>query len=238
MKKAVLFIHGLSAKKEDNIYFLEQMKKYRNIDIYSFTLPGHENDTITKATGKEWLDKSEEELKKVLTKYKKVTIVAHSMGTILAVNLASRYKEVEKLVLLSSAFIFGNFKQNKDDLVKVLTHKVDKEVGTGFEGALKKFFAIPKSVMLEYKRLADNNKENIKKIKCPTLIMHGSIDNVISIKSGRFVYDNLTCRKDFVTIKNVRHQLFKSRKKDVITQYIYNFITFNILYELNKKKEI
>ncbi len=238
MKKAVLFIHGLSAKKEDNIYFLEQMKNYRNIEIYSFVLPGHENDTVTKATGKEWLEKSEEELKKVIEKHKKVTIVAHSMGTILAVNLASRYEEVEKLVLLSSAFIFGNFKQNKDDLVKVLTNNVDEEVGTGFEGAFKKFIAIPKSVMIEYHRLAENNKENIKKIKCPTLIMHGSIDNVIPLKSSEYVYDNLTCHKDLVIIKNVRHQVFKSKKKSVITKYIYNFITFNILYELNKKKEI
>lgn len=238
MKKAVLFIHGLSAKKEDNIYFLDQMKKYRNIEIYSFTLPGHENDTVTKATGKDWLEKSEEELKQVLKRHKKVTIVAHSMGTILAVNLASRYKEVEKLVLISSAFIFGNFKQNKDDLVKIITHKVDEEVGTGFEGALKKFFTIPKSVMIEYKKLADNNKENIKKIKCPTLIMHGSIDNVIPLKSSEFVYNNLTCHKDLVIIKNVRHQVFKSKKKDKITKYIYNFITFNLLYELNKKKEI
>ncbi len=238
MKKAVLFIHGLSAKKEDNIYFLEQMKKYHNIEIYSFTLPGHENDTVTKATGKDWLEKSENELKKVLEHHKKVTIVAHSMGTILAVNLASRYKEVDKLVLLSSAFIFGNFKQNKDDLVKILTHHVDEEVGTGFEGALKKFFTIPKSVMIEYYRLAEHNKENIKKIKCPTLIMHGSIDNVIPIKSSKFVYDNLNCRKDFVIIENVRHQIFKSNKKDKITKYIYNFITFNILYELHKKKKI
>ena len=238
MKKAVLFIHGLSAKKEDNEYFLDKLKKYRNIDLYTFTLPGHENDKVTKSTGKEWLEKSEEELKKILERYKKVTIVAHSMGTIIAVNLASRYKQVDKLVLISSAFVFGNFKQNKDDLVKIIRNKVDKEVGTGFEGALKKFFEIPKSVMIEYKKLADNNKENIKKIKCPTLILHGSIDNVISIKSSIYVYDNLNCKKDFVIIKNVRHQVFKSKKKDIITKYIYNFITFNILYELNKKKEI
>lgn len=238
MKKAVLFIHGLSAKKEDNEYFINKLSKYRNIDLYYFTLPGHENDKVTKSTGKEWLEKSEEELKKVLKNYKKVTIVAHSMGTIIAVNLASKYKEVEKLVLISSAFIFGNFKQNKDDLLNILKRNVDKEVGTGFEGSLKKFFTIPKSVMFEYKKLADENKKNISKVKCPTLLLHGSIDNVISIKSSRYVYDNLKCKKDLVVIKNVRHQVFKSNKKEKISKYIYMFITFNILYELKKKKEI
>ena len=111
--KAVLFIHGLSAKKEDNEYFIKRMNDFKNIELFTFTLPGHENDIVTKVTNKEWLDKSEEELQKILTKYKKVTIVAHSMGTIIAVNLASKYKEVEKLVLISSAFKFGSFKQNR-----------------------------------------------------------------------------------------------------------------------------
>ena len=236
--KAVMFIHGLSAKQEDNEYFINKMKNYRNIELFTFTLPGHENDTTTKSTGKEWLDKSEEELKKILKKYKKVTIVAHSMGTILAVNLASRYKEVDKLVLISSAFKFGSFKQNKEDLKNILTNKVDKEVGTGFEGAIKKFFAIPKSVMIEYKKLADNNKENIKKVTCPTLLLHGDIDNVISVYSSKFVYDNLNCKKELVILENVRHQVFKSTKKEIITKYIYNFITFNMLYKLSRKKKI
>ena len=236
--KAVMFIHGLSAKREDNEYFINKMKEYPNIELFTFTLPGHKNDMTTKSTGKEWLDKSEEELKKILKKHKKVTIVAHSMGTILAVNLASRYKEINKLVLISSAFKFGNFKQNKEDLKKIITNKVNKEVGTGFEGAIKKFFTIPKSVMIEYKKLADNNKENIKKVTCPTLLLHGDIDNVISADSSKFVYDNLKCKKELVILENVRHQVFKSNKKERITKYIYNFITFNMLYKLSRKKKI
>ena len=119
-----------------------------------------------------------------------------------------------------------------------MENKVDKEVGTGFEGAIKKFFAIPKSVMIEYKKLADNNKENIKRVTCPTLLLHGSIDNVISVDSSKFVYDNLKCKKELVILENVRHQVFKSNKKEIITKYIYNFITFNMLYKLSRKKKI
>ena len=236
--RAVLFIHGLSAKTEDNKYFLEAMKKYKNIDIYSFILPGHENDKITKCKRKEWLNKSEQELKKILKNYSKVTIVAHSMGTIIAVNLASKYKEVEKLVLIAPAFQFGSFKQNKKDLKNILKGNIDKNVGTGFEGSFKKFIEIPKSVMIEYYKMSTENRDNIPKIKCPTLVMHGEIDSVIPIESSKYVYNNLKCIKDLVIIKNVRHQVFKSNKKDIITKYIYSFITFNILYEFNKKREI
>lgn len=236
--KAIMFIHGLSAKKEDNEYFINKMNSYSNIKVFTFTLPGHENDKVSKSTGKEWLDKSEEELKKILKKYKKVTIVAHSMGTIIAVNLAARYKEIDKLVLISSAFKFGNFKQNKEDIKNIITKKVNQDIGTGFEGAIKKIFTIPKSVMFEYIKSAENNKENIKKITCPTLLLHGDIDNVISVDSSKFVYDNLTCPKELVIIEGVRHQVFKSSKKEKITKYIYNFITFNLLYKLSRKKKI
>lgn len=236
--RAVMFIHGLSAKEEDNEYFINKMSEYKNIDIFTFRLPGHEKDKVTKATAKDWLKKSEEELNRILEKYKKVTIVAHSMGTIIAINLASKYKEIDKLVLISSAFIFGNLKQNKEDFKRMIRNEVDKQLGNGFEGALTKFIQTPKSVMFEYRKLADENRKNIEKIKCETLIMHGDVDNVISIDSSKYVYDNLKCKKNFVVIKNVRHQIFKSYKKEKITKYIYNFITFNILYELNKKEEI
>lgn len=236
--KAVLFIHGLSAKEEDNSYFLKRMEKYANIDMYSFVLPGHENDKVTKVKYNDWIMKSEEELKNILKKYSKVTIVAHSMGTIIAVNLASRYKQVEKLVLIAPAFIFGSFKQNKKDLERLIKKEYDENLGTGFEGALSKFREVPKSVMLEYVIMAKNNYKNISKITCPTLILHGTEDNVIPLKSSQFVYDNLNCRKELVLVKDVRHQVFKSNKKDIITDYIYKYITFKFLYNISRKKVI
>ena len=51
------------------------------------------------------------------------------MGCIIATNLASRYKQVEKLVLISPAFIFGNFEQNKEDLKAKAKEYVKTEQG-------------------------------------------------------------------------------------------------------------
>ena len=236
--RAVLFIHGLSAKDEDNKFFIDRMKRFRNIDIYTFTLPGHEDDKMSKVKYSSWIDKSESELNKILKKYKKVTIVAHSMGTIIATNLAARYREVNKLVLISPAFIAGNIKQNKTDFKNLIFKNVDNELGTGFEGFLNKFITVPKSVWFQYRRMARLNMANIERITCPTLILYGDSDNLVSRKAVDFVYDRLTCKKDLVIIKKVRHQVFKSNKKERITKYIYRFITFNLLYRLNKVKTI
>lgn len=236
--KAVLFIHGLSAQKEDNEYFINKMSQYSNIQLFAFTLPGHENNKMTKVKYEDWLNKAEEELKQILKKHKKVQIVAHSMGTIIAVYLASKYPQIESLVLLSSAFVFGNFEQNKKDFYRLIQRKVDQNLGTGFEGALTKFFRVPKSVMIEYLKMAQKIKPCISKITCPVLLIHGMEDNVISYKSSEFVYHQLNCKKDILLVKNVRHQVFKSLKKEEITNYIYRYISSKMLYSITRKSVI
>jgi esterase/lipase len=86
--------------------------------------------------------------------------------------------------------------------------------------------------------MARDNINNISKVNCPTLVMIGDCDNLVSIKSVKFVYDKLKCKKDLVIINKVRHQIFKSYKKDIITKYIYKFISFKFLYKISKRKMI
>lgn len=232
--KTILFIHGFSAKKEDNEYFIKYMQKYKNIKIFTFTLPGHENNQVTYVPYDKWLQKAEEEFLKI--KSNKIIVIGHSMGAIIAAHLASKYK-VHKLVLLSPAYIFGSFKQNKEDLGKLLKNRTN-HTETGFEGFLKKITKVPVKSMMEYHKLAHIGRNDLEKITCPVLVMHGDKDNVISIKSSEYVLKHLKTRKEFVCIHDVRHQIFKSNKKEQISSYIYYYIQGGFLYMLMKRKEI
>lgn len=232
--KTILFIHGFSAKKEDNEYFIKYMKKYKNIKIVTFTLPGHENDEVTYVSYDKWLKKAEQEFLKINSK--KIIVIGHSMGAIIAAYLASKYK-IHKLILLSPAYIFGSFKQNKEDLKKLLKNRVN-HTETGFEGFFKKITTVPVKSMMEYHKLAHIGKNDLEKITCPVLVMHGDKDNVISIKSSEYVLKHLKSKKEFVCIHKVRHQIFKSNKKEQISSYIYYYIQGGLLYMLMKRKEI
>lgn len=239
MKKAVLFIHGFSAQVEDNSYFIETMKKHKLIDIHTFILPGHEQRRMGKVKYQDWIQASEVELNKLLAQYSKVTIVAHSMGTILAINLASRYPEViEKLVLISPAYLYGNTEQNRRDFKKLLKLEIDPTIGTGFEGALHKLINVPFPRFLEYRKLVKANAENIPKVVCPTLILHGTIDNIVPIRSSLYIYNYLHGEKHLTLIEDVRHQVFKSHKKDIITKYIYEYILGGVVFKIKMKDMI
>lgn len=237
-KKAVLFIHGFSAKKEDNQFFIDFMKNKSRIDLHTFVLPGHDTKRMGKATYQDWINASTQELEKLLKTYSKVTIVGHSMGTILAINLAVHYSQVEKLVLVSPAYDCGNIEQNAKDFKKLVRHEIDPEIGTGFEGVIYKLFHVPFSRFLEYRKLAKQNEANLSKVKCPTLILHGTIDNVVPIHSSLYVYNTLNCEKHLTLIEEVRHQVFKSKKARLISNYIYDYIIGGIHFKIKKKDMI
>lgn len=230
--KKVLFIHGFSAKKEDNEYFIQYLKKHQNIDLHTFTLPGHEDDRVTYVSYQKWLDKAEKEF--LSLKSKKVILIGHSMGAIIAAHLASKYS-VKKLILLSPAYYFGSLKQNEEDLKNIFK---SKKGDTGFEGCFSKMKHVSLRSFMEYIKLSHIGRQDISKIACPVLIMHGDKDPVIRLKSSEYVLKKLKSKKEFVLIKDVRHQLFKSAKKEMISKYIYDYICGGIRYFVHKRKEI
>lgn len=230
--RKVLFIHGFSARQEDNDYFIKYLQKHKNIQVNTFVLPGHEKDKIIYTSYKEWLKKAENEFLKLNSK--KVILIGHSMGAVIAANLASKYK-VKKLILLSPAYYFGSLNQNIKDIKSII--RGNKE-DTGFEGLVNKIKNVPLKSFIEYCKLSHLCRKDLEKITCPILIMHGDKDSVIDIKSINYILKHLKTTFDFVCIKDVRHQLFKSNKKKQISIYIYHYICGGLIYMLSKRKEI
>ncbi len=236
--KTVLFIHGFSAQEEDNIYFLNYLKTKKDIELKTFILPGHTEKKVEKISYQKWIEKAEEELMNLLNKGKTVIIIGHSMGGAIATLLAAKYSEVKKLILISPAYSIGSFIQNKEDLRNLLFHKQDKELGTGFEGFLKKTLTVPKGDLKEVKKVGELATSKIKEVTCPVLLLHGTMDNVVPITSSINIYANINAKKHFTILTNVRHQIFKSNKKEAISKYIYTYIKGNVAWLVNKKEHL
>lgn len=234
--KTILFIHGFSAREEDNIYFLEYLKR-KKVDVNTFILPGHLENKVEKISYDKWLEASEEELKKLMEQKKSVILIGHSMGGAIATILASKYK-VKKLVLIAPAYNVGSFHQNKEDFKNLILRKNNKDLGTGFEGLLRKTLTVPRSDLKEVKKIASLATEKIGSVTCPVLLLHGTMDQIVSVTSSVEAYGNFNCKKTFTLLTNVRHQVFKSNKKEEISSYIYKFIKGGLSFLANKKNEL
>ena len=122
-------------------------------------------------------------------KIKSPILIGHSFGGKISLVYATKYK-TKKLVLLASPFK----KHIKDDNLKVKALKFAKKVPgiNKLEGFAKKHIGstdyknasqIMRKVLVEH--VNTDISENVKNIKCPTLIIWGTLDKQVSLEDGK-----------------------------------------------------
>ena len=146
------------------------------------------------------------------------------MGGVLATRLASKYKEIKKLVLLAAAFRYLEFKEEKLDVIKSITKlpTLAKEYKDEFVSRLQR---MPLSSLKEFMNTIRHNEDALKKIYIKTLIIQGTSDNVVPQETADFIYDLIpTKEKEVLMCAGVNHDIFRSNKKEQITNEIIEFL--------------
>jgi esterase/lipase len=219
--KAVLVVHGFSGSLYDNEILVNYLQTKKGFDAFAYTLPGHDHDRFKRVEYTEWtkfLDEKIDFLKRC--GYRKIYVVGHSMGGVLASYLAVKHKEVKKIVLISAAFNYIALEQMKDDLLKK-----NKNTKADYDAVFYKIFRIPFRLVLEFIKFIKTYHEIIKKVKVPILILQGDKDEIVPSKTGEYVFNNVESKNKWYTkIKNVRHRVLVSDKKEEVTEYIYCYL--------------
>ena len=224
LRKAILVIHGFGGGIYDEEYLINRLELIKNYDVYTFTLPGHDGIKAN-MTEEKWTQRAEEMIKFLIkNKYKTIYIIGHSMGGVLATRLASKYKEVKKLVLLAAAFRYLEFKEEKLDVIKSIAKlpALAKEYKDEFVSRLQK---MPLSSLKEFTNTIRHNEDALKNIHIKTMIIQGTSDNVVPIETADFIYDLIpTKEKEVLMCEGVNHDIFRSNKKEQITNEIIEFL--------------
>ena len=98
---AVLFIHGIAGTSNHFKDFLPLVPK--EFSVYNILLDGHGGKTedFSKTSMKKWENQVDFTVSDLLKTHEKIIIVAHSLGTLLAIEQAVKEKRIEKLFLLA-----------------------------------------------------------------------------------------------------------------------------------------
>ena len=103
-RRAILIVHGFAGGTYDQEGLANYLELNRNFDVYQYTLPGHQKN-LSEVKSNEWIKSSEDMIEWLISNgYRKIYLIGHSMGGVIATYLASKYKEVKKLVLAAPAF--------------------------------------------------------------------------------------------------------------------------------------
>lgn len=124
---AVLFIHGIVGTPDHFAAFVPLVPE--NVSVYNMLLDGHGKGTrdFAKTSMKKWESQVENAVSQLLEAHSEVYIVAHSMGTLFAIEEAVKNKNVTKLFLLNSPVkIFWRLKMG-EYILKVYFNRISPD---------------------------------------------------------------------------------------------------------------
>lgn len=147
------------------------------------------------------------------------------MGGVIAAHLASKYKEVTKLVLAAPAFHYLAFNGDKVDVAKSIKKLPKLFKNYKPEEVLSRFFKIPIPTIREFMLLVEEHTGDVKNITCPTLIIHGDKDDIVPKDSVLYVYNTIAAKSvTLVEIKTLTHDLFINNRYEEVKELITNFL--------------
>ena len=225
-RKAILIVHGFAGGTYDQEYLANFLELERSFDVYTFTLPGHDEIDYN-ITKEDWIKSTENHIEMLINNnYKSIYVIGHSMGGILATHVANKYKEIKKLVLLAPAFKYlalddkGNF-----NLIEGLKKSPDIIKTYSKEAVLSRALKVPIKAINEFINLVKEEEKSPNKIKVPTLIIQGLNDNVVPVESAKYVYNLIQHKnKKILFFDNTDHDLFNSVKRKEISIEIKKFL--------------
>ena len=237
-KKALLFIHGFAGGTYDYGELINDLELNGLFDIFSYTMKGHGNLVINKVTKDDWIKDAEYNIDKLIKYgYKEIYVVGHSMGGVIASYLASKYKQVKKLVLAAPAFHYLAFKGDKVDILESIKKLPNLFKNYNPEEVLSRLFKVPAPTIREFMKLVEEHTGDVKNITCPTLILHGDKDDIVPYDSVLYVYDNIKSKSvTLIELKTLTHDLFMNDRYEEVKGLIIKFFkTIPIDKKIQKK---
>ena len=224
-KRAILVIHGFAGGTYDEEELANYLELNREFDVFQFTLPGHDKN-LSKIDRVEWLNASEKKVEWLIKNgYNKIYLIGHSMGGVIASYLATKYKEVKKLVLAAPAFQYLNVIKDDLNISKSLkvAPKIIKEYGS--DEVIARMLKLNVSVLKEFIEFIKENYEYPKYIECPILILQGDNDSLVPVSSSKYVYESVKSKnKKLIMLEGVTHDIFRDINKEKIFKLVEKFL--------------
>lgn len=210
MKTGVLCLHGFTGGPYEVQPYVDYLKVNTNWKIVVPTLPGHgETLELKNLTAESWMMAAEQALRLLQKEVDRVFIVGFSMGGIIAIYLALRYK-IERLVLLSAAAKYINPTQLLHDIGDVAKNIVEgkAEENTLFQIYSNKLRATPIQAALEFVRVVKMVEPYYDQITIPVCLIQGKKDGIVPFSTAPYLFDHISStNKQLIFSENGKHHI-------------------------------
>lgn len=229
-RKAVLIIHGFAGGTYDEEFLAHYLESDLELDMYAYTLPGHDHIFNNKATCEDWIQASENMVEMLIEKgYREIDVVGHSMGGVIATYLATKYTQVKKVVLIAPAFRYLNFEEKGINFINII--KLTPEIlgQYGKDEITTRLTKLPFSTVKEFIKLVAEYQNTPELVTVPTIIIQGTKDKIVFPKTAKYVYEKLaTEQKKIIYVTGSTHDVLREEKQEIVSNIIMRFLKHNI----------
>lgn len=245
--KAIMLFHGLTGSPYE-------LKKYAKIlfdegyDVYCYCLPGHGNHRINifEVKMKDWTNFASEKFRCLRGYYEYFYVGGLCLGAVLALYLAEKYKSITGLVCLSTTFFLDGWTIPKYNfllplgLSTILKHYfvfperepfgvknriTRRRIEKLMQNNTVALDYYPLSAIGELLKLSKLVRKNIKIVNSPILIIHSIEDDLTSIKSANFTFDNISSKiKERVILSNSYHLILYDNEREFVYKRTLEFL--------------
>lgn len=223
-----LLIHGFSSTPAEMRELGEKLRD-EGYSVLGVKLAGHgttiEEFETVKYTN--WINSVETAYDKLKASCSKIYVIGHSMGGVLALNVAENYP-VDKLVLLAPALV------NKNKLtvfLPILKHFIKYTEWPPSDRPeeeskyLLGYNKIPLTSACELSKLQRTTKTNLNKVDKPILIIHSTKDNSIAAKGIDIIEKEVSSKEvKRVLLHKCAHNVTIECEKETVFKEVIEFL--------------
>lgn len=260
-KKAVLLFHGLTGSPFE-------MKKYGNFlfkngfDVFCYSLPGHGErlDEIQSVSYKDWCVFAQNQYTRLRKKYENFFVSGLCLGAALCVYLGENNPDITGIMALSTTLYLDGksmpwfkflmplglrtilryyYTFPEDDCLGIKNETTRKTLAKIMSKTTVGMDNYPLSCVLELLRLSKKVRKNLKKVSCPTLVIHSKFDNLASIKGAKKVYFGISSKvKEYIELNNSYHMVLYDNEKAYVMNSVLDFTNELLKNEVKKELEL
>jgi carboxylesterase len=235
----VLILHGF-ASSLDSVKEIEGPLTALGLPCRLPILNGHGKaspEALRGITWRDWLEDAKSALDNLLIETEKVIVIGHSMGGLLALNLAMTHGDQLDSIILGAAAIqlAVPFSPGKPlyfltPLVPALIKKLDLPPVYTDPSLVKydtNYHWAPTDATVSFLNLVRFTRKSLANVNTPTLILQSRKDTTVDSKSPDIIYIGISTpadQKRIVWFEKTEHEMFRDCEReaiiDVITRYV------------------
>lgn len=223
----ILLIHGFTATTTEVRLAAEQLHEI-GYTVTGPLLPGHGTtpEDLNHVTWQMWMEKVKQFYEDLLRECEQIFVVAESMGSLLALELAVQHPEIKGLCLFSPAI-----KAPRLWLTRFLQPFVDHLNKNAADDGLpwKGYNVYPVRGAVEMLKLQKRVRRDLDKVTQPTLVFTGEYDRSISPDAAEIVMKGLGSEyKEHIHMSESPHCILLDSELDQAVEEIDAFIHRNL----------